>query len=81
MNHIKWIDFNPNNYEEYKAMLLPAFKILLPNNGKHSFQYHFKRYNYMSLQLGLKETINDEIDRFKSYIIETYKIDDERLYL
>jgi hypothetical protein len=57
MNHIKWIDFNPNNYEEYKAMLLPAFKILLPNNG------------------------NDEIDRFKSYIIETYKIDDERLYL
>lgn len=19
MNHIKWIDFNPNNYEEYKA--------------------------------------------------------------
>lgn len=45
------------------------------------FQYHFKRYNYMSLQLGLKETINDEIDRFKSYIIETYKIDDERLYL
>lgn len=34
MNHIKWIDFNPNNYEEYKAMLLPAFKTIVPCGGR-----------------------------------------------
>ena len=75
MNHIKWSNYDPKDYEEYKSKLHPIFKELLPNNSVKSFVYHFKRYNYMSLNIGLKETFELEIERFKSYLIEIYKLE------
>lgn len=74
MKYIKWSDFDPKDYEEYQDNLYPIFKELLPNNGTKSFKYHFKKYNYMVLNsLGLKQTFEEEKERFKSYIIEIYK--------
>ena len=75
MNYIKWDDFNPKDYEELYEMFKPTFYKLLPNNSKASFKYHCKKYNFlMTKHFDLKLTFVEELERFESYLIETYNL-------
>ncbi len=75
MNYIKWNDFNPKDFEELKEGLKPTFTKLLPNNSKASFLYHYKKYKAMMCRdFELKQTFTEELERFESYLIETYNL-------
>ena len=75
MDYIKWNDFNPKDYEELYEMLKPTFYKLLPYSSKASFKYHSKKYNYLIVKhFGLKKTFVEELERFESYLIETYNL-------
>lgn len=75
MNYLKWNDFNPKDYDELKETLKPIFYKLLPNNSKGSFLYHFQKYKVLICRdLELKQTFIEELERFESYLIETYNL-------
>ncbi len=77
MNYLKWDDFNPKDYEEIHEMLKPVFYKKLPNNSKSSFKYHAKKYIYLVLtDFKLRKTFAEEVERFESYLIETYKLNE-----
>ena len=73
MNYLKWDDFNPKDYEEMYEMFKSTFYRLLPNNSKGSFKYHSRKYNFLMVKhFELKNTFVEELERFESYLIETY---------
>jgi hypothetical protein len=75
MNYLKWDDFNPKDYEEMYEMFKSTFYRLLPNNSKASFVYHTRKYNFLMVKhFELKNTFVEELERFESYLIETYSL-------
>ena len=76
MNYLKWDDFNPNNYPDLYEAFKPTFYKLLPYNSSNaSFKYHFKKYKYLMVTaFELKQTLIEELERFESYLIETYNL-------
>lgn len=75
MNYLKWDDFNPKDYEEMYEMFKSTFYRLLPNNSKGSFKYHSRKYNFLMVKhFELKNTFVEELERFESYLIETYSL-------
>lgn len=75
MNYLKWDDFNPDDYPDMYAAFKPSFIKLLPNNSKASFMYHIKKYNHLMVNaFELKQTFIEELERFESYLIETYNL-------
>jgi hypothetical protein len=75
MNYLKWDDFNPKDYEEMYEMFKSTFYRLLPNNSKGSFVYHTRKYNFLMVKhFELKNTFVEELQRFESYLIETYSL-------
>ena len=75
MNYLKWTDFNTKNYKEVNNRFGLVFIELLPNNSKASLKYHYKKYIYLMINaFELKLTFEEELDRFKSYLIETYEL-------
>jgi hypothetical protein len=78
MNYLKWDDFNPKDYDEMYEMFKPSFYRLLPNNSKGSFEYHSRKYNFLMVtDFDLKNTFVEELERFESYLIETYDLKTE----
>ena len=58
-------------YEMFKS----TFYRLLPNNSKRSFVYHTRKYNFLMVKhFELKNTFVEELERFESYLIETYSL-------
>lgn len=75
MNYLKWEDFDPQNYDELYKEFKSSFVKLLPNNSKASFVYHCKRYKTLiCTEFELKQTFVEELERFESYLIETYNL-------
>jgi len=75
MNYLKWVDFNPKDYEELYEMLKPVFCKRLPNNSKASFRYHARKYIYLIVtNFELRNTFLEELERFDSYLIENYSL-------
>jgi|694.fasta_scaffold48727_3 hypothetical protein len=77
MNYLKWKDFNPETYKEMHEKFKPAFFEILPHQSNNCFKYHMPRYQFKFMsnnEYGLKETIEEELDRFKSYLIYTYNL-------
>lgn len=75
MNYLKWDNFNPDNYPNLYEAFKPTFIKLLPNNSKASFLYHVKKYKYLMVNaFELKQTFTEELERFESYLIETYQL-------
>jgi hypothetical protein len=75
MNYLKWDNFNPKDYEEMYEMFKSTFYRLLPNNSKGSFVYHTRKYNFLMVKhFELKNTFVEELERFESYLIETYSL-------
>ena len=75
MNYIKWDDFNPKDYAELREAFKPSFIKLLPNNSKASYLFHYKKYKAMMCRdFELRKTFTEELERFESYLIETYQL-------
>jgi hypothetical protein len=63
----------------YEKLLLPEFKILLPENSKSSFNFHYNKFEYLCLRENWvinKMLLDDNtvILLFKTYLKTKYNI-------
>lgn len=71
----KYKDYNFDKLNALREQFKPTFIELLPNLSTTSFYYHFNKYRCGIMNNeGNKETLTEEIDRFKNYLINLYEI-------
>jgi hypothetical protein len=75
--NITWTDWYLL-YSIMKDLYKEAFKELLPELGKRSFNYHIMVYS-IKFQLHIKQLFSntDNLERWKNYLKFTYKLTEE----
>ena len=71
----KYKDYDFNKLNTLREQFKPIFIELLPHLSTRALNYHFNKYRCGIMNNeGNKETLTEELDRFKNYLIDLYEL-------